>query len=318
MSKKIGFLQRWMFIIDKINARPYITKEELEYAITNELLVYDGVSDIGTKSRTIERDLHEIRNSPYMDISIEYCWVRKGYYIPQDEKSISKLDRMFELSSLLSFNTLKDIVFVEKRKSRGLEHRFELIHAIRKSVEVIIEYRKFDNTPAASNVRKLQPYALREFRNRWYLLAHDTGGATTGSDDLRTYGLDRIEKLTVTTRTFRKNNRINLNEKFEHCFGIYSNRNLKAEKVVLSFSPLSGNYTDSCPLHESQKTLVHNENEFRVELKVKITPDFIDELLSLSKGMRVIEPLHLRDTLIDIHRQAIQQLQQEEEGRRNQ
>lgn len=309
-NKKIGFLQRWMFLIDKINAHPYITKDELEHAIKTELLNYDGVEGIGTQSRTIERDLYEIRNSPYMDISVEYCRKKKGYYIPQNEKSLSKLDRMFELSSLLTFSSLKDIVFVENRKSRGLELRFGLISAIRKNAEIIVEYRKYDSASPKES-RRLQPYALREFKNRWYLLAMEVDSPrATAPQAIKTWGLDRMEKITITSRTFRKQNHINLNDEFEHCFGIYRNKEMKAQRVVLSFSPLSGKYTDSCPLHESQKTLVHDEKEFRIELTVKLTPDFIMELLSHSQGMRVLEPAALREALIDIHQQAIRQLQE--------
>lgn len=308
-NKKIGFLQWWMFIIDKINAYPYITKEELESAVENEFRHYDGVEDIGTKSRTIERDLYEIRNSSYMDISIEYCRQKKGYYIPQNEKSLSKLDRLFELSSLLSFSSLKDIVFVENRKARGLEHRFGLITSIRKSVEIVIEYRKYDSS-SSKEIRRLQPYALREFKNRWYLLAIETDANRSANGGIKTWGLDRIEKLTLTSQTFRKHTDINLNREFEHCFGIYKSKTLQAERVVLSFSPWNGKYTDSCPLHESQKTLIHNEKEFRIELTVKITPDFITELLSQGEGMRVLEPAYLRETLIDIHRRAIRQLEE--------
>lgn len=310
MSKKIGFLQRWMFIIDKINSHPYISKEELESAVENELHMYDGVEDIGIKSRTIERDLNEIRNSTYMDISIEYCRQRKGYYIPQNEKSLSKLDRLFELSSLLSFSTLKDIVFVEKRRSRGLEHRFKLVTAIRKTVEIVIEYHKY-NDPSSQETRRLQPYALREFRNRWYLLAAEVKDDPQQTAVIKTWGLDRIRQLTLTNRTFRKNTRINLHEEFEHCFGIYSNKELEPSKVVLSFSPLSGRYADSCPLHETQQILIHNEKEFRIELTVKLTRDFMMELLAYSEGMRVIEPLYLKERLIEIHQQAIRLLKDE-------
>lgn len=261
-NKKIGFLQRWMFIIDKIYTHPYITKEELENAAKDEFLHYDGVEGIGTKARTIERDLREIRNSSYMDISVEYCRQRKGYYIPQNEKSQSKLDRMFELSSLLSFSHLKDIVFVESRKFRGLEHRFGLISAIRQTVEVIVEYRKYDSD-SIPKMRRLQPYALREFKNRWYLLAIEANGTPETAGVIKTWGLDRMEKITITNQAFQKHNHINLNREFEHCFGIYNNRELSAERVVLSFSPFSGKYADSCPLHKSQKTLIHDEKEFK-------------------------------------------------------
>ncbi len=306
MSRKIGFLQRWMFIIDRINLRPYITKEELKNAVEKEFPVYDGVREVGTTSRTIERDLYEIRNSSYIDISIEYCRQRKGYYIPQDEKSLSKLDRMFEMSSLLSFSSLKDIVYVEQRESRGLEHRFTLIGAIRKNLEIVVEYQSYDGS--APRARTLRPYALREFRNRWYLHAIKADGREECLDNLKTYGLDRIRKLTVTNRTFRKGNLLDLRKKFEHCFGIYSNLELKPERVELSFSPLSGKYTQACPLHESQRTLVHDEHEFRVELMVKLTPDFLMELLAQGEGVRVIEPECLKQKLVDMHKRAVEVL----------
>ncbi len=300
MSKKIGFLQRWMFIIDKISAHPYISKQELEAALESEFTVYDGIAGVGTRSRTLERDLSEIRQAPYMDISIEYCRKRKGYYIPTDEKSLSKLNRLFKVSSLLSFSLLKEILFTDHRKSRGLEHRFTLVSAIRGLVEIEIEYRKYSTATTPGQRRLLHPYGLREFKNRWYLLAMEAGETT-----MKVWGLDRIGKLTLTNRKFTKDPAIDLKKKFEHCFGIYTNSELPPERVVLSFSPLSGKYTDSLPLHESQRTLIHNEEEARRELRVKRTPDFIMELLSQSAGMRVIEPASLRETLIGIHRKAL-------------
>jgi len=66
ISKKIRFLQRCTFTFDKINSHPYISKEELESAVENELYTSNGVEDTGIKSRTIEHDLHETPNSPAM------------------------------------------------------------------------------------------------------------------------------------------------------------------------------------------------------------------------------------------------------------
>ena len=72
---------------------------------------------------------------------------------------------------------------------------------------------------------------------------------------------------------------------------------------------MGGKYNESYPLHESQETLVDNENEFRIRLKVKITHDFVAELLSQSEMMRVIAPVHLRNRLIDIHKNAIKMME---------
>ena len=77
------------------------------------------------------------------------------------------------------------------------------------------------------------------------------------------------------------------------------------EEVILSFSPTGGKYNEAFPLHESQETLIDNEHEFRIRLKVKLTYDFIMELLSQTQNMKVIAPVHLKNKLIDIYNNAI-------------
>jgi len=303
-TNKAGFLQRWLFIIDKITTYPYITLAELMKALEEELPNYDSTTGIGFTTRTIERDLAEIRKTSSLDIDIRYCKRNKGYYIPQDEKSISKLGRLFDVSSLFSFSMLKDIVFEENRISKGLEHRLPLVNAIRKSVEIVIDYTKYDAS-STKKVRTLRPYALREYKYRWYLLAIEKD-SFSGKEMMKVWGLDRIEKLTLTNQTFTKDTTINLSDLFKHCFGVYCNKDIKPEKVVLSFTPLCGNYIKSCPLHESQKVLIDNDKETRVELTIQIAHDFISELLSHTGNMRVIEPVHLRNKLVEIYAKAME------------
>ena len=107
---------------------------------------------------------------------------------------------------------------------------------------------------------------------------------------------------------FWKNTEYDLHGEFADTFGIYSDREHEAEEVILSFSPMGGKYNESFPLHESQETLIDNEQEFRIRLRVKLTYDFIMELLSQSQNMRVIAPTRLRDRLIEIHKEAVRML----------
>ena len=92
-------------------------------------------------------------------------------------------------------------------------------------------------------------------------------------------------------------------------FGAYSSNSLSVEEVVLSFSPKSGRYNDAFPLHESQETLVDDGKEFRIRLRVKLTRDFIQELLSQSEDLVVISPKHLRKELRDIYRKAMKRME---------
>jgi predicted DNA-binding transcriptional regulator YafY len=198
-------------------------------------------------------------------------------------------------------------VFREKRKSKGSEHLLSLIYAIKNRLITTFFYLKYDNT--VSHVRKVEPYALKEFKGRWYLLAPEIDGKLEERGMIKTWGLDRIKNLNITPKGFNKNSRINIEDEFKNSFGIFSDKDKKVEEVILSFTPMGGKYNESFPLHESQETLIDNDEEFRIKLKVKLTYDFIMELLSQSEKMKVIAPVHLRDALIDIHKRAIETLQ---------
>jgi len=126
---------------------------------------------------------------------------------------------------------------------------------------------------------------------------------------IKTWGLDRIQKLNVTHKRFNKNSQVNIEEEFKNTFGIYSDKDKKVEEVILSFSTTSGKYNESLPLHESQQTIFEDDKELRVKLNVKLTYDFIMELLSQSENMKVISPNYLKEKLIDIHQKSIKMLE---------
>ena len=75
---------------------------------------------------------------------------------------------------LYSNKSLPNFVFTEKRKANGTEHLSSLIYAIKNSFIAEFFYLKYDNT--YSHVRKVEPYALKEFKGRWYLLAMEIDG----------------------------------------------------------------------------------------------------------------------------------------------
>jgi len=308
MSSKVGYIQRYMSIIRQVKRKKYISIEELIDSVQNHLAYYDDTDNIGISKSTIRRDLREIRNN--LRVNIEYSKTNNGYYIPDDE--VSNFEMLWESLDLLGVfyadKELPNFVLTEKRKSKGTEHLPILVNAIKNSFVTEFFYLKYDNS--YSHIRKVEPYALKEFRGRWYLLATEIDGKLEERGMLKTWGLDRIQNLHITRQWFSKNRHINIEEEFKHSFGIFSNKEIEVEEVILSFTPTGGKYNESFPLHESQETIIDNENEFRIRLHLKITYDFIMELLSQSEIMKVLAPTHLRETLIEIHRQAIELLEQ--------
>jgi predicted DNA-binding transcriptional regulator YafY len=71
------------------------------------------------------------------------------------------------------------IIHFENRKAAGTENLHELLHAIQNNLQVTFQYQKYwDEKPTLKTV---SPYALKEFRNRWYLVGEDTSYTNSGS-----------------------------------------------------------------------------------------------------------------------------------------
>ncbi len=138
--------------------------------------------------------------------------------------------------------------------------------------------------------RNVEPYALKEFKNRWYILANDLK-----DNQVKSFALDRLTNLEITKKRFQYPNDFNVNEHFKYCFGIISPNDLKLHEIILSFNPFQGKYIKSLPLHESQQILIDNDEELRIKLTLFITYDFFMELLSFGENVKVIKP----DSLIN-------------------
>ncbi len=310
ISAIAGKIRCYLLIIHKIKEEKYVSKEELESFLQDKLQVYDYNIYIGTSSRTIDRNFADIEE--LFRITIDYSKANNGYYISNEFPDID-FERMLEVFDLLETLTLSDklkkIVFAEKKQNKGAEYLSLLIEAIKNNIRVEFKYRKFDNT-VTKEKRIVEPYALKEFKGRWYLLAVEEGGRLEEWRKIKTWGLDRIENFHLTNNSFRKNINLNIEEEFKNSFGIFSDKDKEVEEVILSFTPMGGKYNESFPLHESQEILIDDDKEFRIKLNVKLTYDFIMELLSQSEKMKVIAPTHLKNKLIEMHKNAIKLLEE--------
>jgi predicted DNA-binding transcriptional regulator YafY len=311
MSLKVGYLQRYLIIIEQVRRKKFISMDRLANAVRDEIARYVDPDRVGLSERSIQRDLKEIRDN--LNINIKYSKAENGYYIPEYDDAQSNFEMMVEqlnlLGALYMDKSLAGFVFPERRKPAGLEHLPSLIHAVKNSLVTEFFYRKYDNS--LSHTRRVEPYALKESQGRWYLLAMENGGRPQERGCIKTWGLDRIQDLYVTTDRFFKNPEYDVEKEFADTFGIFSDKDKEPEEVILSFTPMGGKYNASFPLHGSQETIVDDDREFRIRLRVKITYDFIMELLSQSRNMKVIAPTHLKDKLIEIHRNAIEMLETE-------
>ncbi len=291
-----------MLIVKKLKAKPYSSYEELQSYIESQvdyLQMRDETLNVGFSLRTLQRDIKEIRET--FGVDIEYSKSNKGYFISQGEMENMNFQRMIESFDMFnSLNLARDLnpfILLEKRKPQGTENLYGLLHAVKNRLKVTFTYQKFWEDEASYRIT--DPYALKEFRNRWYLISKDNK-----EGKVKTFSLDRLTNLEITNKTFTLPKDYNAEESFRYSFGIISPDDQEPQEVVLSFDPVQGKYIKSLPLHESQEVLVDNEDELQIRLKLWITQDLVMELLSYGAEMKVLKPKSLIKEIKDAHQRA--------------
>ena len=93
-------------------------------------------------------------------------------------------------------------------------------------------------------------------------------------------------------------------KKKDYGSGSFRKRGKKYE-YRFSYSALDGRFLKSVPLHHSQTILTDTENEFRISVRLRITNDFVIELLSRSTSLTVIKPASLRRRVAEIYEKAL-------------
>jgi proteasome accessory factor B len=295
MSKLIYF-KRYLYVIDRLRSRP-CSFIELQDHVMHKLEQDDIDTTFEYAIRTFDRDKKDI--STLFGINIQYNRKDKTYIIDEEEIEDQTVTRMIDAFSIhhaiQEGNKLSPSVFLEKRKSLGTEHIHGIIHAIQNLYVLKFTHQK--HWEDFSTQRDVKPIAIKESQQRWYLVALDKK-----DDTVKTFGLDRISDLKVTDKKF-KPFAFNVEKEFRNAFGV--SRDSPAEKVILQFSKMQGEYIKTFPLHESQLITAETEDFITFEFYIHLTHDFIMELLKFANNVKVIAP----ESLIATMKKRIKQLE---------
>lgn len=237
--------------------------------------------------RTFQRD--KLAIADVFGIQISYSRKRNAHFIEEEELELSQESVFDQLLLVEAYRETKgkaDVMFFEPRRARGLEHLNGLIHAITQKKVLSFTYQKFWENEKSSKV--VMPYALKEFKNRWYLLAADYQ-AKNPSFFLKTYGLDRISDLNISNTSFKREN-IDIEKAYKNSFGIISTLGKETQEILLKFDREQANYVKALPLHHSQTVIAENETETIFRVSLVPTYDFQREILSYGKRVQVLAP----------------------------
>lgn len=295
MSKLIYF-KRYLYVIDRLRSRPS-SFNELQEHVMRKLENDDIDTTFEYSVRTFERDKKDIAD--LIGIAIQYDRKDKTYFIDEAEiadQSVARLIDAFSIhNALQDGNKLSLSVFLEKRKSLGTEHIHGIIHAIQN--RFILQFTHQKHWEDFSTERKVYPIAVKESQNRWYLVALEKSTQT-----VKTFGLDRITELKITDTKF-KPFAFSVEKEFRNAFGVL--RDSPAEKVILQFSKMQGEYIKTFPLHESQRIIAETGDFVTFQIYIHLTHDFIMELLRYANNVKVLAP----ESLIATMKERIKQME---------
>jgi hypothetical protein len=286
LMKPSGIFKQYIWLINTINRSGKITLQEL-----NNRWVRTDMSG-GLPMNRITFNRHRQAIEEMFDISIE-CQRKGGYYYYIENKDVFTdnnlqqwmLDSLSISNLLMESSSLKQRILLENIPE-GKEYLQPIINAMKLNRKLQMTYRKFDQITGYTIT--VEPYAIKVFRQRWYLLANDYKRKHPS-----VYALDRIITLEETDEPFTFPSDFDAELFFKDCYGVLSTPDQPQSIVIRAYSPLN-NYLRTLPLHHSQKEVSTTPDYADFEYYLRPTFDFIQELLSQVHEAEVLKPTSLR------------------------
>jgi len=278
--------------------------------------------------RTIDQDIHDMREDSRLGFyaPIKHSREKNGYYYEDPDYSIDKIPLNEEELEALSFAStmleqykhidlfttftgavqkIVDAVNIRRMlkaessypfiqfdsvpEMKGSEYLIEIIEAIRDKHVLEFRHRRFDSDKSHRHI--VHPYLLKEYRYRWYLI-----GLNDDIEQIRTYGLDRIQEITVNREIEFFDAGFDPAEYFKSAIGIIAPET-KPQEVVLKFAKDQGQYVITQPIHESQEIVEETDSHVVISLHIIPTFELVSMILGWGAEVEVMEPEFLKERM---------------------
>ena len=281
-----NFFKRYIWLIDLINRRKYVSFKEISDAWRRSPLNETG-------EPLSERTFFNHKDAIAEMFGIEILNDRGlGFYIGHSNVGSSETsDWMLHtlcINNVLHENAdMKDRILMERVPSSE-RLLTDIISAMRDSRVISLCYQSFRHPePHFFNV---QPYCVKYFKQRWYILGNSDLG-------LRIYSLDRIVDMEELEERFELPKDFDADGYFRNYFGVITGE--APEDIRIRVVQDQVKYFRTLPLHGSQKETVQEDGSSVFSYHIAPTFDFVQEILSHGADVEVLEPLELRESIAD-------------------
>lgn len=294
------------------------TLEDLIQKVSDKLYDLEGIAN-GVSKRTIQADIQVMRsdrlgyNAPIIVKDKKYyTYDDPSYSITNAPINNADLDKLKEIVGVLKelngfhfFNDMSEMImrlennllpdnearnciqFENNHQLKGLEFINPLYQAILNKKALEIKYQSFKATNDTAHI--CYPYLLKEYRNRWFLIARQKGVAA-----LVTMALDRMTSVTEKPREkFKEYDGVPFDTYYADLIGVTKTEKDQPRKVVLQFDKNNAPYVLTKPLHSSQKVLHTGAGGTVISIEVVINFELEREILGFGEHVKVLSPAGL-------------------------
>lgn len=296
------------------------TLEDLIEACSDALYEYEG-KDINVSKRTIQLDIQLMRSDKLgYNAPIEvyerrfYKYTEEAYSImnipvtDNDVKVMSEaiqLLRQFKDFSLFKemdgvLQRLEDSVYASQKNNRaiihlekneqlkGLKYIDPIYEAIQNKKVIRVTYQSFKaRNPSDMSVH---PQLLKEYNNRWFLLA-------THKKQFITLALDRISNI-ETNQTLEYNDlQIDGDVYYKDVIGATVS-NTRAQRIQFWIDKKNAPYVITKPFHKSQRLIKRTDDGVIFNILVQINYELERKILGFGDSIEIQKPEKLRQRMI--------------------
>ena len=260
------------------------------------------------------------------DAPIAYNKREKGYYYTNDEftmddvpltekdisaiKAASTILHQFKSTSLFSqyqfaIDKILDRAVTSQQKFSNTENNIqfetlptisgnEYLESVLELSKNVLQFEYYNYIKDVKTIRRVHPYLLKEYRNRWYLI-----GKSELKNKVITFGLDRISNLQTLENLFTVDSSFNPDYFFQHSIGI-TVFDEKPQEIIIKTNNILSKYLTSQPLHHSQQlSEVHNNGDHLFLIFLLVTYELKMTILGYGSDCEVIAPLSLREQIAE-------------------
>ncbi|MCF8326379.1 MAG: WYL domain-containing protein [Leadbetterella sp.] len=216
---------------------------------------------------------------------------------PLFDKFSDAITRIISNSVLRKINTTdtaKYIQLADANAASGIEWVEQVYNAIVEKRAISLHYKNFGEK---ESVKVLSPYMLKEYRNKWYMLAYSAGKEKPGIT--LPYRLSRIINIDETDESFVEDKEFDGNKYFKYAIGVLPKHNEEPINVKLKVTGKGMiKLISEDKVHNTQEIIPISAEEIHVELRVYNTSELETFILSYGEYIQVLEPVVLREKIL--------------------